>query len=45
MKSRVFISFDYDHDVVLKEFLIGQAKLDDSPFWIADWAIKAASPS
>ncbi|TRO69452.1 TIR domain-containing protein [Streptomyces sp. IB201691-2A2] len=44
MKSRAFVSFDYDNDAVLKEFLIGQAKLDDSPFWIADWSIKVASP-
>lgn len=39
-KSRVFISFDYDHDAVLKEFLVGQAKNDDSPFELADWSIK-----
>jgi hypothetical protein len=39
-KKRVFISFDYDHDVVLKEFLVGQAKLPDSPFELADWSIK-----
>lgn len=39
-KQRVFISFDYDHDVILKEFLIGQAKLPDSPFELADWSIK-----
>ncbi|MFJ6685778.1 TIR domain-containing protein [Streptomyces werraensis] len=44
MKSRVFVSFDYDNDAVLKEFLIGQAKHLDSPFWIADWSIKVASP-
>ncbi|MGM1065204.1 TIR domain-containing protein [Saccharothrix sp. Mg75] len=44
MAKRVFISFDYDHDVVLKEFLVGQAKLPDSPFTIADWSIKVASP-
>lgn len=39
-KKRVFISFDYDHDVILKEFLVGQAKLPDSPFELADWSIK-----
>lgn len=39
-KKRVFISFDYDHDAVLKEFLVGQAKLPDSPFELADWSIK-----
>lgn len=39
-KTRVFISFDYDHDSALKEFLVGQAKLPDSPFELADWSIK-----
>lgn len=40
-KKRTFISFDYDHDSVLKEFLVGQAKNDDSPFEITDMSIKA----
>jgi hypothetical protein len=39
-KKKVFISFDYDHDETLKNFLVGQAKLDDSPFELADWSIK-----
>ncbi len=39
-KKRVFISFDYDHDETLKNFLVGQAKLPDSPFELADWSIK-----
>jgi glutamate formiminotransferase len=39
-KTKVFISFDYDHDVTLKTFLVGQSKLDDSPFELADWSIK-----
>jgi hypothetical protein len=39
-KTKVFISFDYDHDEVLKTFLVGQAKNDDSPFFLADWSIK-----
>jgi hypothetical protein len=25
-KKRVFISFDYDHDIDLKNFLVGQSK-------------------
>jgi len=40
MKTRVFISFDYDNDVALKAFLVGQSKHDDSPFELADWSIK-----
>jgi hypothetical protein len=39
-KKRVFISFDYDHDEILKTFLIGQSKLQDSPFELTDWSIK-----
>ena len=39
-KKKVFISFDYDHDETLKNFLVGQAKLEDSPFELADWSIK-----
>ena len=42
-KVPVFISFDYDHDATLKEFLVGQAKNDDSPFSISDWSIKDES--
>ena len=42
-KVRCFVSFDYDNDVTLKEFLIGQSKKDDSPFEISDWSIKEAS--
>jgi hypothetical protein len=41
-KTKVFVSFDYDHDETLKTFLIGQAKHEDSPFELADWSIKEA---
>jgi len=41
-KTKVFISFDYDHDETLKDFLVGQARLPDSPFELADWSIKEA---
>lgn len=37
---RIFISFDYDHDLFLKEAIVGQSKLADSPFVLADWSIK-----
>jgi hypothetical protein len=40
MKKRVFISFDYDHDVDLKSLLVGQARNPDSPFEIVDMSIK-----
>lgn len=39
-KKRVFVSFDYDHDEILKIFLVNQAKLEDSPFELSDWSIK-----
>lgn len=39
-KKRVFVSFDYDHDQFLKTAIVGQAKLPDSPFELADWSIK-----
>lgn len=41
----VFVSFDYDHDLDLKTMLVGQAKQDDTPFAIADWSVKNASPT
>ncbi|HOL87495.1 MAG TPA: TIR domain-containing protein [Defluviitoga tunisiensis] len=39
-KVKVFISFDYDHDVDLKNLLVGQAKNEDSPFEITDMSVK-----
>lgn len=41
-KKRVYISFDYDHDEDLKNLLVGQSRLDDSPFEIIDMSIKEA---
>lgn len=43
-KTRVFISFDYDHDEDLKNLLVGQSKNRDSPFEIADWSLKEELP-
>ena len=43
-RKRVFISFDYDHDVDLKNALVAQSRLPDSPFTITDMSIKTASP-
>ena len=40
MKTKVFISFDYDHDLSQKNLLVGQSRLDDSPFEISDVSIK-----
>ncbi len=40
----LFVSFDYDHDLDLYNLLVGQAKHPDTPFFIADWSVKDASP-
>ena len=38
--SRVFTSFDYDHDDDLRILFVGQSKHDDTPFVLADWSVK-----
>src|SRR5260370_35290416 len=43
-KKKVFISFDFDNDKTLKDFVIGQAKLNDSPFEVIDFSLKEAAP-
>lgn len=43
-KKRVFVSFDFDNDKTLKDFIIGQAKLPDSPFECIDHSLKEAAP-
>jgi len=43
-KKKVFISFDYDNDKTLKDFIIGQAKNSDSPFEVSDHSLKEAKP-
>lgn len=43
-RTRVFVSYDFDHDKVLKDFIIGQARLPDSPFQVSDHSLKEAAP-
>jgi hypothetical protein len=43
-KKRVFVSFDFDNDKVLKDFIIGQSRLADSPFEVVDTSLKEAAP-
>ena len=43
-KTKVFVSFDFDNDKVLKDFIIGQAKNSDSPFEISDHSLKEEKP-
>ncbi len=39
---RVFVSFDFDHDEKLRDFLVGQARNAKSPFTLANWSVKEA---
>jgi hypothetical protein len=43
-KKKVFISFDFDNDLVLKELIVGQETLSDSPFEVVDTSLKEAGP-
>lgn len=42
--QKVFVSFDFDNDRVLKDFIIGQARHTDSPFEVIDHSLKEAAP-
>jgi hypothetical protein len=44
VQKPVFVSFDFDHDRVLKDFIVGQARLSDSPFQVIDHSLKEAAP-
>ena len=41
-RKRVFVSFDFDNDKVLKDFIVGQARNPDTPFEIVDTSLKEA---
>lgn len=43
-KTKVFVSFDFDNDRSLKDFIVGQSKLSGSPFEISDHSLKEAAP-
>lgn len=40
MRKKMFVSFDFDNDSVVKMFLVNQAKLPDTPFDIWDSSVK-----
>lgn len=42
-RKRVFVSFDFDNDRALKDFIFGQSKLPDSPFEVIDHSLKEAA--
>lgn len=43
-KKRVFVSFDFENDKVLKDFFVGQSRHPDTPFEASDWSMKEAAP-
>jgi len=43
-KKRVFVSFDFDNDRTLRDFIVGQSRNPDSPFEVADWSMKERAP-
>lgn len=43
-KKGAFVSFDFDNDRTLKDFVIGQARLPDSPFEVVDTSLKEQAP-
>lgn len=43
-KKPVFVSFDFENDKVLKEFIIGQSKHPNSPFEVIDHSLKEEAP-
>ena len=44
VKKRVYVSFDFDNDRALKEFIIEQARNEDSPFEVIDHSLKEEFP-
>lgn len=43
-RTRVFVSFDYDHDLLAAWSFVGQANRKASPFHFANWMLKEAFP-
>lgn len=43
-KKRVFVSFDFDNDRALKEFIIEQTRNEDSPFEVIDHSLREEFP-
>ena len=44
LRKKVFVSFDFDNDKTLKDFIIGQSRNPDSPFEVMDYSLKEAAP-
>jgi len=43
-RKKVFISFDFDKDKVLKNLLVGQSKNKEWPFTVVDCSLKEPAP-
>ena len=43
-KVPTFISFDFDNDKKLRDFMVGQARNADTPFSVVDHSLKEAAP-
>jgi MTH538 TIR-like domain (DUF1863) len=43
-KTRIFVSYDFDHDRQLALLLQNQSKLPAAPFETANWSLKEAAP-
>jgi hypothetical protein len=43
-KKKVFLSYDYDHDLELKKTFLAQAKLSDSPFSVSNISLQESHP-
>ena len=37
-KAKVYVSYDYENDATLKDFIIDQSQLDDSPFEVSGFS-------
>ena len=44
VKTPIFVSFDFDNDRKLKDFIIQQARRADSPFEVIDHSLKETAP-
>jgi hypothetical protein len=44
LKTPIFVSFDFDNDRRLKDFIVQQARRSNSPFQVIDQSLKEAAP-
>lgn len=44
-RTRLYVAFDFDRDRILANFIVQQARREDSPFEIEDWSLKEAAPT